>query len=248
MEKLNGFGFSYQESIFDKNTKYFYVSYPQKPYIIGIIKIYMNCWNDVLVDEYLKSEIKRNGYGCLPYYFDFYLFDYKVTANPQELKPLQIIKDKSYFCNKDRVDFYLAFYEYSKKYSAIRFSDGNYYIKKNRVVIFWYNDRQGLLKLKLKNPNKYITALENLPKNLQECFSNKAIKCHRCGCLGNNPDICNNRILWKLNDIDYIGCSMDNFYLHDIKIEDIPHIFSLLEHEYGLKKNSSQKQKIKEGV
>jgi hypothetical protein len=164
------------------------------------------------------------------------LFDYKDTANPKELEPVQLIKDKCYFWNKDSAIIYMAFYEYSKNYLDIRFSDGNYYIRKNRIATFRYDDKSLFLKLKLKNPIKYAYEIEKLPKYLQECFSDKARKCRRCGCLGNNSDTCNNRILWKFDGIDYIGCSMESFYFNNIKNEDIPRLFILLEYEYSIKK------------
>lgn len=235
IEKLKDFGFFFQDDIFNKNIDYFLISYPDKPNIMNVLKIYMNCWNDVLNDDYLKSEIKRNGYGCIAYYYNYYLFDYKATANPKELDSMQLIKDISYTWDEESRKAYISFYEYSKKYPEIRFSDGSYYIGKKRICTFHYDNIRVFLKLKLKNPEKYTNEIEKLPEYLQLCFSKAARKCRNCGCLGNNPDICNNRIYWKLYGVDYIGCSMESFYFHNIKNEDISHLFKLLECEYNIK-------------
>jgi len=237
IKKLKDFGFFYQGNIFDKKVESFFVIYPDRPYIINVLKTYMDCWNDVLNDEYLKNEIKKNGYGCIAYYYGYYLFDYKVTANPKELDTMQLIKDDSYAWDEESKNTYINFYEYSKKYPTIRFSEGSYYVGKKRICTFRYDERREFLKLKLKNPDKYISEIEKLPEYLQVCFSEKVKKCWGCGCLGNNPDTCNNRIYWKLNDVDYIGCSMESFYFNDIKNEDIPRLFALLEYEYSIKRS-----------
>lgn len=238
IDNLKDFGFLFQGDIFDKDTHHFYLSYPAKPNIINVLKIYMDCWNDVINDEYLKGEIKKYGYGWIAGYYDFYLLDYKATANPQELNPMQTVKDRCYALDKDSADIYINFYEYSKKYPTIHFF-GDYFIGKKRIAIFRYSDKIGFLKLKLKlkNPDKYIPEIEKLPERLQACFSDKVIKCSRCGCLGNNPETCNNRILWTLKNVDYIGCSMQSFYFSDIKNEDIPRLFTLIECEYSIKKS-----------
>ncbi len=236
LEKLNDFGFCFQDIIFDKKVEYFFIQYPDKPNIIKVLKIYMDCWNAVLNDEYLKNEIKKNGYGCIAYYYDYYLFDYKVTANPKELDPMQLIKDNCYAWDAERKNAYINFYEHSKKYPAIRFSEGNYFIRKKRICTFRYDERREFLKLKLKNPDKYISEIEKLPDYLQACFSKAAKKCWGCGCLGNKPETCNNRIYWKFDGTDYIGCSMDSFYFNDIKDKDISRLFTLLEYEYGIQK------------
>jgi len=229
MEKMKVFGFQFQETN-DKNI----IKNINNPNIIPTMKIYMNCWNDVLNDEYLKSEIKKNGYGCIAYYYDFYLFDYKVTANPRKLDELQAVKDDCYTWDKDKKNTYIKFYEYSKKYSAIHFTKGNYFIGKKRICTF-YDCSGNFMKLKLKKLLNYMTEIEKLPENLQECFSEKASKCTRCGCLGNNPDTCSNKIIWNFNGKKYIGCSMGSFYFNNIKEKDIPLLFKLLEYEYKIK-------------
>jgi hypothetical protein len=236
IEKLKDFGFCFPENIFDKNTENFFVQNTNKPDIINTIKIYMNCWNEVLNDEYLKHEIKKNGYGCIAYYYDFFLFDYKVTANPQELNELQSVQDDCYIWDSERKNVYIKFYEISKEYPTIHFAKGNYFIGKKRICTFRYDNSQRFLKMKLKNPGKYITVIEKLPEYLQECFSKKAIQCSRCGCLGNNPDTCNNKIHWNFKGNDYIGCSMDSFYFNDIKVKDIQYLFTLLEYDYNIEK------------
>lgn len=238
IEKLKDFGFVYQGDMFDKNAGHFFVTYPGRPHIIHALKTYMACWNDVLKDEYLKSEIKKNGYGCIAYYYGFYLFDYKVTANPKALDPLYSVKDACYTWDKESQNAYMRFYECSKQYPAIHFFDGGYYIGKKRISTFRYHDRQVFLKLKLKNPNDYISQIESLPGHLRACFSDKARKCRGCGCLGNKPDTCGNRIYWTLGGVDYIGCSMESFYFNGIKDEDMPGLFALLEHEYGIQKSA----------
>jgi len=216
------------------------VTYPDRPGIIAALKIYMDCWNDVLRDEYIKSEIKRNGYGCIAYHYDFYLFDYKVTADPAALDPMLSARDFCYAWDAERKDAYLRFYEYAQKYPAIRFSKGDYYIGKKRVCTFRHDDRCEFLKLKLRNPGKYIAEIERLPGHLQACFSGAARKCSRCACLGNDPDTCNNRICWRLNGVDYVGCSMESFYFNDIEAEDIPRLFALLACEYDIKINQEE--------
>ena len=234
IEKLKDFGFCFQETIFDKNVECFLVQYTKKPNIVTTLKIYMNCWNEVLNDEYLKNEIKKNGYGCIAYYFDYYLFDYKVTANLKELDQMQSAKDDCYTWDAERRNAYLKFYEYSKKYPAIRFAKGNYFVGNKRICTFRYDDSHKFLKMKLKNPEKYMAEIEKMPEYLQECFSKKAKKCTGCGCLGNNPDACNNRIYWKFRNKEYIGCSMESFYFNDIKDKDIPYLFTLLKYEYKI--------------
>ncbi|WMJ87399.1 hypothetical protein [Anaerocolumna sp. MB42-C2] len=236
-EKLKAFNFCFQES--EDNT-YLLISYPNKPTIIDVLKIYMDCWNEVLNDEYIKSEIKKNGYGCIAYYYNFYLFDYKTTANPKKLEPMQIIKDDTYTWDERCQQTYISFYEYSKKYPTIRSYGRDYYIGKKRIGTLRYDANHEFLnlKLKLKNPDKYISEIEKLPENLQSCFSNDVKKCWGCGCLGNNPDMCSNRIYWKFSSVEYIGCSMESFYFNGIKSEDIPRLFSLLEYEYSIKKSN----------
>lgn len=59
IKKLKDFGFFYQGNIFDKKVESFFVIYPDRPYIINVLKTYIDCWNDVLNDEYLKNEIKK---------------------------------------------------------------------------------------------------------------------------------------------------------------------------------------------
>ncbi|MCL2672002.1 MAG: hypothetical protein FWF10_08195 [Clostridiales bacterium] len=238
LEKLEEFGFCFALESADCLS----LAYPDRPGIIAALKIYMDCWNDVLHDEYIKSEIKRNGYGCIAYYYDYYLFDYKVTADPGELDPAQAVKDDSFTWDAERKNTYINFYEYAKKYPAIRFSNGDYYIGKKRVCTFRYDDRREFLKLKLRNPGKYIAEIERLTAHLQTCFSGAARKCSRCGCLGNDPDACNNRICWRLDGVDYVGCSMDSFYFNDIKTEDIPRLFALLACEYDIKINQEETQ------
>lgn len=238
IEKLKYSGFVFQGNIFEKNTENFLVTYPDRGNIINVLKIYMDCWNDVLNDDYIKNEIKRNGYGCIAYYYGYYLFDYKVTANPRELSAAQLIKDESFTWDNESKEIFLSFYEHSKEYPEIRFSGGGYYIGKKRVCIFRYDNNEVFLKIKLKNPEKYINEIEKLPEHLLSCFSKNAKKCRNCGCLGKAPESCSNRIYWKINGVDYIGCSIESFYFNDVKSKDIPCLFKLLECEYGIKMNN----------
>lgn len=236
VDKLIDFGFYFQES---KNNIYLTITYPDRPNIINVLKIYMDCWNEVLNDEYIKSEIKKNGYGYIAGYYNFYSFDYKTTANPKELESLQIIKDDAFTWDEVCKQTYIDFFEYSKQYPAIHFFGRDYYIGKKRIGTLRYDEKYEFLnlKLKLKNPDKYISEIEKLPEHLQTCFSKDVKICWGCGCLGNNPDTCSIRIYWRFNSIDYIGCSMECFYFNDIKSEDIPQLFSLLEYEYNIKKS-----------
>lgn len=109
IKKLKGFGFEFPENIYDKTAENFFVSFPGNSGIVHALKIYMDCWNEVLTDEYLKSEIKKNGYGCIAYYYGFYLFDYKVTANPKELTAEQLVKDDCYAWDEDSKNIYKDF-------------------------------------------------------------------------------------------------------------------------------------------
>jgi len=230
IEKLKDFGFCFQETILDKNAKDFFVKYPKRPVIITVLKNYMDCWNDVLNDKYIKNEIKKFGYGWIAGYYDFYLFDYKATANPKELDTMQLVKDHCYTWEAERKNTFINFYKYSKKYSKICFFGNDYFIGKSRICTF----HSDYMKMKLRNLNEYMHEIEKMPENLQECFSKNVRKCSGCGCLGNNPDTCKNRIYWKFKDTDYIGCSMQSFYFNVIKNEDIPQLFKLLEYEYKL--------------
>lgn len=86
---------------------------------------------------------------------------------------MQLIKDDSYAWDEESKNTYINFYEYSKKYPAIRFSEGSYYVGKKRICTFRYDEKREFLKLKLKNPDKYISEIQKLPEYLQVCFSKK---------------------------------------------------------------------------
>ena len=161
LSRLADFGFlisDFSGKPFDKAVEIFSIDYPDNPTMIDTIKIYCDCR-----DENKNKAAKGSGNN---FHHNFYISDYKLTADWSALPNQQWIRDeiRSKGYNEHIADFYVAFYEYSLKYPEVAF-DGEYKYKKKRIARGLFEGLgQENLSLILKNMDSYIIEIESIDR------------------------------------------------------------------------------------
>ena len=233
LSKLVDFGFvisDFDGKPFGKTIEFFTVEYPDYPDITDAIKTYCDCWEIIRTD---RSSVKVwEG----EFHHHFYRFDYKITAELEKIPIQQWISDESKYQGlSDKInDFYVAFYEYSLKYKGIKFN-GDYNYKSKRIA---RSLQRGLgvssLSLIIKDMNKYINEIENMPDSIKEPFTKNS--CNHCGFQGATDEHCKFRRNWTLDNIPHDACAFYGFQFNDFDLSCIPDYWRLLELDYGLEK------------
>ena len=231
LSRLTDFGFTFSDfsdKPFAKTVDTFTVEYPDAPEIIDTLKIYCDCRDNIKIEA-----AKGNGNN---FHHNFYLCDYKITADWNILPNQQWIRDeiKSKGYGDSIADFYVAFYEHSLHYPEIVY-DGEYKYRKKRIArsLFEGLGRQNL-SLILKNMDSYINVIKDMPDTIKTKF--KVSSCNHCGFQGATDAYCKFRRNWTLDDISHDACAFYGFQFDDLELARVPDYWRLLELEYGLKK------------
>jgi len=230
LSRLTDFGFMFSDFTvkpFAKAVETFMVEYPDDPEMIDTVKTYCDCR-----DKSKSDAAKGSGNN---FHHNFYICDYKITADWNVLPNQQWIRDeiRSKGYDDSIADFYVKLYEYSLNYPEIVY-DGEYKYKKKRIArgLFEGLGRENL-SLILKNMDHYITEIEAMPDSVKEPFTRNS--CNHCGFQGATDEYCKFRRKWTLEGVPHDACAFYGFRFDDFDLARVPDYWRLLELEYGLK-------------
>ncbi len=237
LARLVDFGFIISGFVgkpFDKKVEFFTIEYPDDPEMIDTIKTYCECW------DALKTDRKSIKIWPEEFHHHFYRFDYKVTANCDEIPMTQWLSDEAdyYGFSSELKRFSVAYYKYSLKYKGIMF-DGDYHYKSKRITRIYHaadtadGKKVFRLSLKIKDMDKYMPEIITMPDSLKKHFAKNSCNC--CGFQGATKEYCKFRLRWTFGAASYTGCAYQCFAFDDFDLARVPDYFRLLELEYGLK-------------
>lgn len=239
LSRLVEFGFSisgFEGRPFDKDIGLFTLEYPHYPELIDAIKVYCDCWETLKID--------RSGVKIDPkeYHHHYYRFDYKITANREEITMIQWLKDEADYLGytPQQKEFSVAFYKQSLQYKGVRF-DGDYIFKSKRIARIWeagyiaLGETSFLIQIKLRNMDKYMNAIIAMPNSIRHPLMKDS--CRYCGFQGSTAEYCKYRIFWTHEKVPHVGCSHVCFEYDDFDIARVSDYWKLLEMEYGLERN-----------
>jgi len=246
LSRLVDFGFSISDfngKAFGKDIEHFVVEYPAYPQLADTIKQFYDCWIDLFAE--IRASNSQVRVRPTEYHHRAYIFDYKVTANLENITVKQWLSDEAKYHGTSDADnaFLTAFYNYSLNYEGLTFN-GDYYKKTKRIVRDMRGDssyNRCAIQIYLKNMGKYAKEIASMPQKIQRMFATDyCFDCH---------ETCRTRFSWEYDDTTYRGCGHYCFEIvkastspHSSKLQDgfdmdlIPYYWRLLELEYGLHK------------
>ena len=238
LSRLVDFGFvisGFEGKPFGKKVESFAVEYPDHPEMIDAIKIYCECWDSLKFD---KGTIKI---WPKEFHHHYYRFDYKITANREEIPMAQWVSDEADYLgySPEQKTFSLEFYKNSLQYRNVNF-DGDYIYKSKRIArmcqvgYIAVGKPDILLSVKIKNMDNYMTDIEGLPDSLKKPLTED--NCQHCNFQGATADHCKFRLHWTFEDKAHVGCAHMCFFFDDFDVERVSDYWRLLELEYDLKK------------
>jgi hypothetical protein len=228
-----------------RNAVLFTVESPGDPRLIDTIKRYCEYWKTV--DRFRSKDNPKRGewIKISPYEFHhhFYRFDYKITADLENLPFSTWVNDEADYQLYDEQlkRFNEAFNLASLRYDGLKF-DGEYHYKGKRIARVTPTGFSALgtpnfmLSLKLKGMDQYMELVESLPERIQAPLTRSS--CRNCGFQGATAEHCKFRLRWTLDGVKHTGCAFWCFFFDDFRIEAVPIYFELLEKEYGLKRKA----------
>lgn len=230
------------------------VSYPSNPQIIDTLKVYCDCREINEDQEKFIRDIHQ-------FKLNFYTLDYKYLADLSQLPEVIWVTDKIINWDKEAQDFYMAFYEYMKRYPKVEYRGerkGNYYLGKNAIAEARYEDDLWKEELSyftipeykaiiLKDMKTYfvlnlflhikgsLNRFENFPLHIIEYMKSK--KCQDCNAFEKykkQTGRCPHTVKWSYNGEMYSSCSFYCFHFENPQIDDIPLYCEMLKSEYKL--------------
>ena len=237
LSRLVDFGFvisNFDGKPFAKALDSFTVEYPDYPKIIDTLKSYCDCWHKIRQSQSAlkdRSNLTYKGKPILQYYSHLQ-YDFRFTADQDKIPMQEWIKYElqSQAYHTKRIDFHIAFYEYSLKYLDVNY-DGNYFYKSKRIVKISQND----FSLKLSKMDNYMDEISKMPDSIRKCFAKS--NCRRtCGFQGGTEKYCKYRLHWTYENKSHEGCAFNCFAFDDMEKTLVPYYWQLLELEYKLKK------------
>ena len=218
------------------------VEYPDNPKIIDVLKIYCDEW--LIINKNRQTggikERKNNNLVRLAaeqFHHHFYRFDYKSTADLEQIPMLTWVNDEADYQGFDSrlKKFNEAFYLESLKYDGVQF-DGDYNYKSKRIARITQVEFNALgkavfvLSLKLPKPDKYMDIIYAMPDSIKGLFSKNYCR----HCVMQKDAKCKMRFSWTYDDVLYEGCAYQCFNFTDFDVALVPQYWRLLELEYGL--------------
>ena len=236
LSRLSEFGFvfsNFNGKPFGKNVESFTVEYPDDPEMIATICNYLKCWDDVL----LSSEPDGWKGKQQEFYAQYYLFDYKITADREAIPTRQWFADyASKFHTPELCAFALAFYDYSCKYEEVRFDKGEFYYKAKPITSISDTSYGALGKptykvsIKISKAVKFIDEVYAMPEAIQKFF-------RKGYCIHPNEDCSHGRFVWEFEGKKVLGCHFHCFSFDELNAELVPHYWRLLELQHALKRS-----------
>lgn len=221
--RLADFGFvisDFKGKPFSKKVESFMVEYPDYPKMIDTIKAYCDCW------EALKSN-KENVGLYHDAHHHYYRFDYKITADRENIPMLQWLNDDANFngYSPQQKAFSIAFYEYSLQYKDVKFN-GEYTYKSKRIARIWergfiaMGQTEFILHARLKNIDSYMTEINAMPESIKKVMQTD--NCLHCNFQGATAEHCKFRVNWSLDGQEHEGCAHACFYFDDFDVGLVP--------------------------
>jgi hypothetical protein len=244
--KLIEFGFAFTNfngSAIEKKVESFTIKYPDNPLIIDTIKTYCDCWHEL--DRFARNRDKPRvdliKLTPQDFHHHFYRFDYKITADLEQLPILTWVSDDADYrgYSPEQKKFSIAFYNESLKYKNIKF-DGEYHYKAKRVARITQVNYNALSKpdyrisIKLANPDKYMDVIAAMPGSVKDRFDKDY--CAHCDFQGATAEKCKFRLHWTYAGTPREGCAYQCFYMDDFDEARVQDYWKLLELEYALAK------------
>jgi hypothetical protein len=235
LSRLVDFGFfisDFDGKPFAKTVDSFTVEYPDAPELIDTLKIFCDLWheNKIRQQQDTPTRLASRVRPALHYYGHMN-FDFRFTADQDKIPLSEWIgydlQSQGYA--DERIFFYTTFYDYSLKYTDVKY-DGNYFLDSKRIVHLGYK----CLRLILKNPDNYMAEITSMPEVLCDVFVN--MHCRFCDFQGATKEHCKFRLHWTHNDAPRAGCAHTCFVFPDDDVTLVPNYWRLLELEYGLQK------------
>jgi len=233
LSRLVDFGFTISDfngKPFAKTIDSFTVAYPDAPELIDTLKAFCDLWYAYKVHQSqlaikFGSSLTVKSKPALHYYYHIN-FDFRFTADQEKIPMQKWIKYElqSQGCTKERIEFHVAFYDYSLKYADVQYN-GSYFYKSTRIV----QVNEGFI-LKLRNPGNYIDEISAMPKVLLDRFVKSY--CGYCDFQGATKEHCKYRLHWTYTDTPQTGCAFVCFVFPDNDVTLVPYYWRLLELEY----------------
>ena len=236
LSRLVDFGFSISDfngKPFAKTVDSFTIEYPDAPELVDTLKTFCDLWheNKIRQQQDAPTRVAARVRPALNYY-GHVNFDFRFTADQDKIPMSEWIgydlQSQGYI--DERISFYTAFYDYSLRFTNIKY-DGNYFLDSKRIVHLGYK----CLRLILKNLDNYMDEITAMPEVLRDVFEN--MHCGFCGFQGATREHCKFRLHWTYNDTQRAGCAHACFVFPDEDATLVPYYWRLLELEYGLTKN-----------
>ena len=238
LSRLVDFGFSISDfngKPFAKTVDSFTVEYPDVPELIDTLKLFCNLWHENKIRQQ-QDKPTRVASMVKPalHYGGHMNFDFRFTADQDKIPMSEWIRYDLQLQGyaEERICFYTMFYDYSLKYTAIKYN-GNYFLDSKRIVHLGYK----CLRLILKNPNNYMDEIATMPEVLRDVFADT--HCRFCDFQEAKKEHCKFRFHWTYNDASRAGCAHACFVFPDDDATLVPYYWRLLELEYGIVKDNS---------
>ncbi len=205
---------------FSRGAEFFAVTYPENPVLMRVVKAY------AIADPFHDDD---------PH--EFYYFDYKRVADRTALAKDCVVADLAALVDGDKGRLLMALDRYfvDEMQLTSHYKDDSieYYLKKKRVArsIVDFHTLDVRVILKLKEMDRYIDTVSDLPRELRRYFEKGT--CRYCGFQDSTVEHCKFRVSWTLDGARHDACGFECFTFRNPESRCAEGMVQLMTREYG---------------